>query len=314
MGLLPQRDDPTSGSDALGVLARVRALLPQLAPAEQRVAAFFREHPAEAVRLPITDLVGRIGVSDATITRTSQALGYRGLRDLKLALAAETRSPVPPIHEDVLPTDDAPTIAAKVIRAEIETLSDTLAAFDRVAFAAAVAALDAARWVEVYGVGFSAPVATDAYSRLMRLGLAVAVVTDPYWQRISAAKLAPGDVAWGISHTGRTHDTREALRLARAAGARTLLLTSHRAAPAARLADVVLAVASRETAVRTEPIASRVAHLAIVDALVVALGIRRGTAGLEAVDRADALVDERREASHETVRPGRLPEKPGTSG
>lgn len=285
------RPDPVPADLPRGVLARLRAAYPSLPEAERRVAAAIEAGAAEVVHLPIRRLAARIGVSETTIIRLCQALGYRGLRELKLALAAEVMTPQQLIHEDIQPGDDVLTIAAKVLRSDIQAITDTLAILDRAMLERAVAALLGATRVEICGVGASVPVALDAYYRFLRIGLPVTLATDPLMQAVSATHLPPGAVALAISHTGRTRMTLAALRRARAAGATCILLTSYTGTPLGRLADIELVTASRETAFRTDARASRIAHLSLIDALYVALAMRQGQPARAAFARSNDVVE-----------------------
>jgi RpiR family transcriptional regulator, carbohydrate utilization regulator len=278
---------------SLGVLSRARSLYPSLSEAEQRVVGALDANAADLIKLPVKELARRIGVSEATVIRCCQALGYRGLRDFRLALAAETLSPHRVIHEAVHPTDDAVAIVEKVLRSDIQALADTIATLDPAALEQAAQALDRAARIEVYANGSSVPIALDAYYRLLRIGLPVTVVSDSHLQATSAAQLPAGSVAFAISHTGRTRETHRTLQLARQAGATTILLSSYRNTPIGELADIVLVTASPESALRPEAGASRVTHLALVDALSVLLATRRADAALAALVRDDAIIAER---------------------
>lgn len=276
------------------VLARLRAIYPTLTEAEKQVAHFIQENPTKSVRLPIKTLASRIGVSEATIIRCCRSAGYKGLRDLKFALAAETATPLQTIHEDILPTDSVLAITQKVLQSDILAIADTMAVLNEDALEQAVDALLAAPRIECYGVGSSRPVAVDAYYRFLRIGLPATVATDSHMQAVSAAQLQSGAVAFAISHTGRTIETLDAVRRAKAAGAICVLLTSYSNTPIGHHADVQLVTAARETAFRTEAVASRIAHLSVVDALYVACAMRRLDASLAALQRANATIAERR--------------------
>lgn len=276
-----------------GVVVRVRAGIDALPEAEQRVARFVAERPEDAVRLPVEALAREIGVSKATVVRCCQSLGYQGIRDLKLALATETLVPLQAIHEDVLATDDWGVVARKVLKTSLQAIVDTLATLDEAAFARAGAALLDASRIEFYGIGSSASVASDAGYRFQWIGMPSGAVTDPFMQMVSAAQLPPGAVAFAISHSGRSIDTINAMRTARDAGATCVVLSSHANTPLARLADIRLVTAARETALRTEAQASRLAHLAVLDALYVAVATRRFTESIDALDRVGAIVAKR---------------------
>jgi DNA-binding MurR/RpiR family transcriptional regulator len=287
------RPEPGAGTQR-AVLARIRTLQPSLTPSEGAVAALTLAHPVEVVGLGIEDLAHRAGVSTATVLRFCQSLGFAGFKDFKIALAVESgRSPAV-LTEEILASDTPFQIARKVFLADMQAIAQTLELLDQRALNQAVRALDAARRIEVYGIGSSAPIAVDAYYRLLRIGLPVSVVTDSHMQAVSASLLRKGDVAFIISHTGRTRETLSAAEKARAAGATVIALTSFQRSPITTIAHVVLLTASAETAFRVEAMASRIAHLSVIDALYVALATRRLDDALEALERTGAIIEEKR--------------------
>ena len=76
-----------------------------------------------------------------------------------------------------------------------------------------------------------------------------------------------------ISHSGATHETVAATRLAKEAGARTIVITNFARSPIQAYADVVLFTMARETRFRTEAMTSRIAQLCVADALIAALAL-----------------------------------------
>lgn len=111
---------------AEAVLERLRAGYQSLSEGERSVAAFIEHAPEEFVRLSVKAVAARIGVSEATVVRCCQSLGYGGLRGLKLALAVESVTPLQMIREVVLPSDSPLLIAHKVLRADLQAIADTL--------------------------------------------------------------------------------------------------------------------------------------------------------------------------------------------
>lgn len=277
-----------------GVQARLRATYRALPDAEQQVARFVEASPVETIRLPVKRLAERIGVSEASIIRFCRSIGYQGLRDLKLALAAESAAPFQLINEEIQPTDSVLAVAQKVLRSDMQAITDAIAMLDERALERAVDAILHASRIECYGIGSSMPVALDAYYRFSRIGLPAAILTDPHMQAVSAAQLPESAVAFAVSHTGRTIETMNALRLARASGATCILLTSYSQTPLGRLADIELVTGARETAFRTEAVASRIAHLSVIDALYVAIAMRTFDDSMTALERSNGIVEERR--------------------
>lgn len=280
---------------ASGCLAQIRMHLPALLPALRRVGEFVLARPDQAARLPIHVLARRVRVSPATVVRFTQAVGYSGFREFRFALVGERAAAgVAIFHEDVDLKDSPMTIARKVLHSDIQAIAETLALLDATMFQRALDALHRAQRIEVYGVGSSAPIAQDAYYRLLRIGLPAVVVTDAHMMAVSAAMLTPRDAALVISHTGRTVETLNAAARAAEAGATVISLSSHRHTPLTQYAMIHLVTADRETVFRREAMASRLAHLGLIDAICVCLAVRRIDRAAGAMERSNAIIEERR--------------------
>lgn len=94
--------------------------------------------------------------------------------------------------------------------------------------------------------------------------------SDPHWQVQSAVLLTPQDVVVAISRTGRTRDMIQTCDLAERAGA-TVIVITERAYQLARLADISLSVDVDEDPDVYWPTVGRLAQLALIDALAVAV-------------------------------------------
>src|SRR5436190_5720336 len=70
-----------------GTLAAISDALPKLKGSAQKAAQFIVNSPRETINLTITELGVRAGVSEASIVRFAQALGYSGFHALKIGLA-----------------------------------------------------------------------------------------------------------------------------------------------------------------------------------------------------------------------------------
>lgn len=170
----------------------------------------------------------------------------------------------------------------------LTALEDTRRMLDSRSYEKAVRALASARLIDVYGVGNSAAVAQDMVVKLLRIGLVCRAYPDSHLQQICASALQSGDVAVGISHSGATRDTVDALAMARARGAVTIAITNFKGAEILRHADIALLTGDVETAFYTETMFSRISQLAIVDSLymgVVLQDFERFSGALEGVNR-----------------------------
>jgi len=255
------------------VLARIRIREATFGPSTRSIANFVLEHPGKVVGMSVTELAEATGASDGSVINFCRQLGLSGFQQFKLSLAQETVKPVQFIHEDLQPSDDTAAVCRKMFSAGIQALRDTLSVLDPDAVAAAVKAIKAADRVEIYGIGSSAPIAEDAQYRMLRIGLNVKVVTDSHIQAISASLTGPHVVVLTISHSGATHETLASTRLAKEAGATTIVVTNFANSPLQSFADIKLFTMSRETKFRTEAMTSRIAQLCVLDALVAGIAL-----------------------------------------
>lgn len=282
---------------------KIRSLLPGLARAEQRVAKVVLENPATVAHRSITEVAEQAGTSETTVTRFCKAIGVGGYPELRIALAADTaRSAARANHDmggDIGPGDDLRQVVGKVAFADARAVEETAEQLDVESLDKVVQAVAGARRVDVYGFGASAFVAFDLQQKLHRIGLTCFAWNDTHIALTSAAVLTGADVAVGISHTGSTSETVEALRVARETGATTVALTNFPRSPITEVADHVLTTAARETTFRSGAMASRIAQLTVIDCLFIGVAQHH-------VDTAKTAL----EATYEAVSGHRLGARP----
>lgn len=289
----PER--PTRGPSAGAVLARIRGLQGSLTKSESAVASLILSDTDTVVAMSVEALAERAGVSTATVMRLCQSVGFSGFREFKIALAYEQGGASPPELEIEMRAGDKPSeLMRKVVQSEIQALRETLELIEESELDAAVNALSGAGRIDIYGMGSSTPVVVDAYYRFLRIGLPVATPPDSHMQSVAAALLRPGDVALIVSHTGRTVEVLTAAQKAKEAGATVVALTSFFRSPLLSLADIELVTAVRETSSRVEAMASRTAHLAVVDSLYVALTMWRKEDSKDSLARTQESIDAQR--------------------
>ncbi len=274
-----------TGEEGRPSLFRLGELLPTLRQAEARLAEYLRAHPHDVIQLSISDLADRSGTSEATVVRLCRKLGFRGFQDFKIGLAQSLVGPLQTIHEEIDERDTVDTVKAKVFNASVQALQDTMSVIDSRDLSRAVELLDSASRVVFLGAGNSGWVCMDGALKLLKLGINAAAYVDEHSQLVAAALLGPGCVAVGVSHSGATRDTVEALEVAKKGGATTICISGAPKSPITRVSDVKLFTAAKETGFKTEAMTSRIAQLAIVDTLFVNVALRRGKSAAEGVQR-----------------------------
>ena len=267
--------DPTNirgGLDRGSALARVRSMLPGLAPSEAQVANWVLRHANRVVYLSMARVAEECEVSDTTVLRFCRSVGFHGYTDLKISLARDLARPSQLIHDDVIQDDLPLTIARKVFSANIQALYDTLEVLDESALNRALDLLADANFILIIGVGTSGPIVHDMHNRFFRLGLNCSAETDSYLQLMKAALLTSKDVIVAISQSGSSQDPVLTLREAKLRGASTICITGNEKSPLTSYADVTLLSVSGESS--PEAMASRIAQTTIVDTLYVCLSMR----------------------------------------
>ncbi len=255
------------------------------------MATFVVRHAHRVPELSITELAERCGASEATVVRVCKRLGLRGYQELRIRLSAELATEQPQIAGEVRRGDGLEEACRKLFGAMGTALQETLRVLDRAALERVVERVASARRVDLYGVGASGVVALDAALKLLRVGVQAQAFTDPHLQATSAALLGRRDVAIGVSHSGSTKDTVEALRVARAAGAFTVAVTQVGPSPITRVADAVLNTVAREPLLREAALGSRVAAMAVLDSVFAGVLLRRYAPARRALERTrEALV------------------------
>ncbi|MCE4552841.1 MurR/RpiR family transcriptional regulator [Roseateles cellulosilyticus] len=265
------------------MLERVKAALPALPPAEQRVAKLLLADARSFASLPVSELADRAHVSKPTVVRFCRSVGYDGLADFKLKLAGSVNEGVPFVHravdEDDKPSDIIVKVVDNAVAALLHYRNDAAShAFERAIEALADSARHGKR-IEFYGVGNSGIVAQDAQHKFFRLGVNTVATSDGHVQLMSATMLQPGDCAVIISNSGRSRDLLDAAEIARKKGATIIIITAS-ASPLAQLAlgpgQILLAVDHPEDFDRYSPMVSRLLHLIAVDILTTGVALKLG--------------------------------------
>lgn len=278
-------------------LTRVQTAMPTLGETDQRVVGAILDDPEAVVRGSVTDLARRAGTAQSSAVRACQRLGYRGYQDVKLViardLASQNHQDRDLAHEEGVDGGTPPSeILDRILRRSGSALVDATRTVDPGLFARAVDRLAAASRVLVVGNGTSAAPAHDAAYRLAVLGIVATSPADVMAQHLAARHLDASCVCLVVSHTGASRETLLAAQAARDANAFVVAITSFTNSPLTGIADAPLVAGGPDYGFRLEAMASRLAHLGVVDCLFVAIAVRRPAAFATALDlMADVTVE-----------------------
>lgn len=256
-------------------LALIQNKYRSLTNAGKKIADYIVSNSKEVLNMNVAELAIQAGVAGSAVIRLCKALGFKGYSDFKLCLAMELTELNKDIILPAVKSDDSTAaVFEKVFNSSIKTLKDTLEMLDTKSINKAVDALLNAEHIYFFGVGTSSTIAMDAQYRIMQLGYSAASATDILFMKVAAMNMKKGDVAVGISHSGRTMATIETMKLAKNSGATTIVITSYKDSPICEYADIVINIYSDEIRYPVEAVSARIAHISVLDAVVVALSVR----------------------------------------
>ncbi|MEQ8690510.1 MAG: SIS domain-containing protein [Pseudomonadales bacterium] len=257
------------------ILARIRLLAPALSRAEAQVAQCVLAEPRQAAESAIAQLAAAAGVSEPTIVRFCRSLGLSGFRELRTQLVVSLQHPDSFLHQDVDSADAVSDAAAKVLENSVRALVNLRAVANGMPFEQAVSLMQPARQLVFVGLGASGHVALDAEHKFFRLGIPTTSATDIQTIMQRAAIAQPGDVYIATSYSGTWRELVDAMSLVVENGAHVIAITDP-SSPLARTAQIAFeSHPSEDTSVYT-PMSSRLVHLALLDALQVALALAMG--------------------------------------
>lgn len=270
--------------DRRDCLEVVRAALPNFEGTARAVARYLLAHAWEVRGMTVVDLAAGASVSPNAVIRFCQALGYAGYREfshelaLSLGQAGQRSFSIPAEALDQVAADlTTPGLVRRMFDLEAQALRDTAQHLSDTLIERAVSALAGAQRVVFGAMGGTAPLAELGAFRLLMYGIDAHWTSDPYATLASAGLLGAGDVALGISHSGQSRLAIEFLQYARERGATSIALTAVPGSPITAGVDIVLAVFGPDVELSPgmQRFASRLTSMALVEALVTAVALRR---------------------------------------
>ncbi|HET9626520.1 MAG TPA: MurR/RpiR family transcriptional regulator, partial [Kofleriaceae bacterium] len=265
--------------------ALVRARSASLPPQQRAVADLLVERLDESPFFSVPTLAERAGVSEATVVRVAQRLGFSGFPELKAALLELVRARL--AGGSPAPAHAGTDALSAVTRLEADNLDRLQRGLDRTTFEAAAAALSSADHVFTFGAGLSAHLAELAAYLLVQAGVRTSALsvrfTSPSEQIIM---LRPDDALIALSLPPYSRPTLDLLAAAAERAIPTVVITDKLTAPASSIARHALAVPTHNV-LFTNALA---AVVALINALGVEIARQRGGDGLRALSELNRIL------------------------
>jgi len=254
------------------VIAKIHNVFKNLTDTEQKIASYILEFPQKIVNMTAKELASACGTVPSAVNRMCKSIGVEGFLKLKILLATAVGKEE--YNENNIPFDkeDNPKmIFNKVFNSGINTLKNTYQMIDFSKIDEITKRFATAKRIFIFGVGTSSVVAVDAAYRFSQLDVQAYAYTDILQMNVMANNMKNGDVAFGISHSGRTKAVVDAMRSAKQAGATTIALTSFTKSLLYTESDYSISVYADEENYPVEAVSARIAHMCVIDALMLSI-------------------------------------------
>ena len=277
-------------------LSYIRSILPSTKGVERKLADFILNNPEDFINMTTAKLARSIDISEGSIIRFCQQLGFSGFTALKIGVALNIQSQNRFVLGDISigAGGDVFSVMAQVFDSIYNVMHETLGIIDHAELARAADVIMNAQKIEFYGLGTSAPIVQDAYYRFMRIGLNASACVDPHIMSVSASLMQPKCLAIAISHTGRSIQPVMALKEAREHGAGTICISSYAGSPITQHADIKLITSPNGSKTIKEATIARIAHIALLDSLCTYIAMQNSEKTAKAQDYMLDLLERQR--------------------
>lgn len=269
---------------------RLENHLPSLTKSQQRIASYLLASYDEAAFLSAAELADRLDLSEATMARFAQAVGYSDFRELRRCLQELFRAKATPAsrlqHKITELASSQGHILTNVLAMELQYLTEASQSIELADFDLAVQILLSGKRVFVFASGPSGILADLAMWRFRRLGIATIAMTESGRHLLENLQLLDQrDVMLVAGFQHPTPELEAVLGHARATGCPSILLTDTLGPAIRSKADVTLAA-------RRGPVStfhSLTVPMSVLNALILAVAMARPEESLSALNQLQQL-------------------------
>lgn len=238
-------------------LLKIRAERDQMSAIERRIADFLLDNAHLLRDYSSQQLANALGISQSSVVKFSQKLGFKGYPDLKYSIG-EVVARGGGSDEGVAAVatvEDPRTALAEhlwQLKAQAEAETRLINPSERIDTIAAL--LQQAGKVYVIGLGEDGIPARAFATRLSMLGMVTVHYVDAILMQAGVSSAAPGDVLMVFSEHGRQPALCQISRLFRERVGKVVTVTRHTANPLRACADAALLVSAHDERRHVEPL------------------------------------------------------------
>ena len=259
---------------------------------QKQISSFILAHYDKAAYMTAAKLGALVGVSESTVVRFANELGFAGYPELQHSLQEMIRSKLTTIQRIEITNDriGESDLLEKVLNSDIDKIKHTLEEIDRTSLENAVDDLIGAQMIYIIGMRSSSSLASFMYHYLNLVFPHVRLVRTTSGSEIfeQLLRINDKDAIVGISFPRYSKRIINALGYAKKQGAKVISITDSAASPIAANADDLLLAKSDMASF----VDSLVAPLSIINALIVAIGRKKQDEIAETFGKLERIWDE----------------------
>ena len=225
------------------------------------------QNPREVLTMQTSELAKAGYCSPATVIRLCQKLGFRGLKELKLAISEELGYAAANNTSSFDASLPMKKVVADIVELYQKTMSQIQTLVDYTEVEKAASLIHKSSLVHLFGMGASYLVAEDFMMKLARVKKVGCLYHDIHLQLVDAGNVGVDEVCLIISYSGQTREVLKAAQEIRQNGGIIISLTQYSDNQLARMADCRLYVPATEEALRISAGSSRISQLVMIDIL-----------------------------------------------
>lgn len=259
----------------MNCLVRIRQRYPHLAQSDKRLADYLLSQPDNARHLSSQQLAAEVGISQSSVVKFAQKMGFKGFPALKLAiseaLVSNTNPQSVPVHNLIRGDDPMRLVGEKLIKENVAAMHATLDVNSEEKLIESATMLRRARRIVLTGIGASGLVAQNFAWKLMKIGFNAVVERDMHALLATVQALSSEDLLLAISYTGERRELNLAADETLLAGGKILAITGFTPNALQQRATHCLYTIAEEQATRSGAISSTHAQMMLTDVLFMAL-------------------------------------------
>lgn len=274
------------------ILNRIELKMDEFSKGQRSIATFILEHYEKAAYMTAAKLGIAAGVSESTVVRFAFELGFEGYPELQEELSEMIKNKLTSLQRIEVANDQIGEFDTlqKILNLDIDKIKRTLEETSRESFNGAVNSLVGAKTIYILGSRSASILARfmALYFNIMFDSVKLIHTTSSSEMFEQIMRISESDIMIGISFPRYSKKTVKALEYAKKNGAKVIAITDSATSPLAKTADFFLQARSDMVSF----VDSLVAPLSLINALVVAVGLKKRGELSNTLDKLERIWEE----------------------